>query len=169
VGEGIRRSQDLDQWASFHDSFVALEGLIHRVGAGEKSTPPASITLLSVGVHHGYLAEAAFPDGDGFEESRIYQAVCSPLRNALLRQEVPPAGRRLDKASYFRRTPPLSRLARIEKGEMSWHLTHDRPWFENHVATLELEGRQANITFEEAFTDAAGEPGLRRIFTRRLA
>jgi hypothetical protein len=78
VGEGIRRSQDLDQWASFHDSFVALEDLIHRVGAGEKSTPPATITLLSVDVHHGYSAEAAFPDGDGYEESRIYQAVCSP-------------------------------------------------------------------------------------------
>jgi hypothetical protein len=52
---------------------------------------------------------------------------------------------------------------------MSWHLTHDRTWFEKYVATLELEGRQANITFEEAFTDDAGEPGPRRIFTRRLA
>jgi hypothetical protein len=52
---------------------------------------------------------------------------------------------------------------------MSWHLTHDRPWFENHVATLELDGRHADITLEEAFTDDSGEPGLRRIFTRRLA
>src|SRR5918997_2551767 len=55
-GERIRRSQDLDQWASFHGSFAALADLIRRVGA--ESQPPASITVLSGDVHHGYLAEA---------------------------------------------------------------------------------------------------------------
>src|SRR5919112_65828 len=68
-GETIRRSQDLDQWASFHDSFVALADLIHRSGAGRR--PPASITVLSGDVHHGYLAEATFP-GDGVQ-SPVYQ------------------------------------------------------------------------------------------------
>jgi hypothetical protein len=63
-GERIRRSQDLDQWASFHDSFVVFTGLIQRVAAGEKGYPPASLTILSGDVHHGYLAEAKFR---GFE------------------------------------------------------------------------------------------------------
>jgi hypothetical protein len=79
VGERIRRSQDLDQWASFHDSFVALADLIRRVGTGRR--PPASITVLSGDVHHGYLVEATFPEGS--VGSQLYQAVCSPLRNAL--------------------------------------------------------------------------------------
>jgi hypothetical protein len=41
-GEGakrLRRSQDLDHWASFHDSFVALTSLIQRVASGERQPP----------------------------------------------------------------------------------------------------------------------------------
>jgi hypothetical protein len=52
---------------------------------------------------------------------------------------------------------------------MSWHLTHNKPWFENHVATLELDGRHASITFEKAVQDDSGEPGLQKIFACRLA
>jgi PhoD-like phosphatase len=163
-GERIRRSQDLDQWASFHASFVALMDLIRRVGAG--SHPPASITVLSGDVHHGYLAEATFPD-DGVE-SPVYQAVCSPLRNAL-----PGKKSRLQDVAWSKPAAVagrlLSRTAGIEREEMSWRLTHDEPWFENHVATLELDGRHASITFERAIQDDSSEPGLRKIFTRRLA
>jgi len=81
LGERIRRSQDLDQWASFHDSFAALTALIRRIAVGENGDHPSSITILSGDVHHGYLAEAAF-DGTN-AKSGIHQAVCSPLRNAL--------------------------------------------------------------------------------------
>ena len=35
LGERIRRSQDLDQWASFHDSFAALTALIRRIAVGD--------------------------------------------------------------------------------------------------------------------------------------
>jgi len=165
-GERIRRSQDLDQWASFHNSFVALTSLIQRVGTGEKSNPPASIIVLSGDVHHGYLAEASL-QGDGVE-SRIYQAVCSPLRNAL-----PGKKSRLQDVAWSKPAEIagrlLSRLAGIERREMGWHLTHGEPWFSNHVATLELDGRHASITFEEAVTDASGEPGLRKLFEYRLA
>jgi PhoD-like phosphatase len=164
-GEKIRRSEDFDQWASFHDSFVALTDLIRRVGTGEMSHPPASITVLSGDVHHGYLAEAAFP-GDNVE-SPVYQAVCSPLRNAL-----PGKKSRLQDVAW---TKPaafagrlLSRLAGIEERKMSWRMTHDEPWFSNHVATLELDTHSARITFEEAITDDSGEPGLRAIFEHRL-
>jgi hypothetical protein len=52
---------------------------------------------------------------------------------------------------------------------MTWHLTHDHPWFSNQVATLELDGQSSRITFEEAVTDDSGEPGLRKVFARRLA
>ena len=63
----------------------------------------------------------------------------------------------------------LSRAAGIESEEMTWRLTHDEPWFENHVATLELDGRHASITFEKAVQNDSNEPDLRKIFTRRLA
>jgi hypothetical protein len=164
-GEGIRRSQDLDQWASFHHSFVELTELIRHVASGEKGDPPSSVIILSGDVHHGYLAEAKVR-GETVE-SQVYQAVCSPLRNAL-----PGKKSRLQDVAW---TKPaaiagrlLSRLAGIEPQDITWHLTHDEPWFENHVATLELDGRHASLTFERAIQDDLGEPGLRKIFARRL-
>jgi PhoD-like phosphatase len=166
LGEAIRRSQDLDQWASFHESFEALTALILRIAGGKKGDPPSSVTILSGDVHHGYLAEASFDDGDS--SSRVHQAVCSPLRNAL-----PNEKSRLQQVAW---TKPaslagrlLSRLAGVEAPGMTWHLTHDHPWFSNQVATMELDGRSASITFEEAVTGGSGEPGLRETFARRLA
>jgi hypothetical protein len=165
LGERVRRSQDLDHWASFQSSFAALTGLIQRVASGEKGDPPSSITILSGDVHHGYLAEASFDGTDA--ESQIYQAVCSPLRNAL-----PGEKSHLQNVAW---TKPaalagrlLSRLAGVEAPDLTWHLTHEAPWFENHVATLQLDGRSAHITFEEAVNDDSREPGLRKIFAHRL-
>ena len=117
-------------------------------------------------MHHGYLAEATFPDDS--VESPVYQAVCSPLRNAL-----PGKKSRLQDVAWSRSVAVaarlLSRLAGVEREGVSWHLTHDKPWFENHIATLELDGRNASITFERAIQNDSGEPGLQKIFARRLA
>jgi hypothetical protein len=122
--------------------------------------------ILSGDIHHGYLVEAAF-DGTN-AKSKVHQAVCSPLRNAL-----PGEKSHLQNLAW---TKPaalagrlLSRLAGIRAPELTWRLTHDRPWFENHVATLELDGRSAKITFEKAVTDSSGEPDLQRMFARRFA
>ncbi len=117
-------------------------------------------------MHHGYLAEAEFRDGN--VESPLYQAVCSPLRNSL-----PGKKSRLQSAGWTDSGElaggSLARLVGLDKERLSWRLTHDEPWFENHVATLELDGRHASITFEKAIQDDSGEPGLHKIFTRRLA
>src|SRR5215208_1766608 len=165
LGERVRRSQDLDQWASFQDSFAALTSLIQRVSSGEEGDPPSSITILSGDIHHGYLAEASFDGTDA--RSRIYQAVCSPLRNAL-----PGKKSSLQNVAWTKpfalATHLLSRLAGVEPPGLTWRLTHDSPWFENHVATLQLDGRSAHITFEEAVTDDSRELGLRKIFAHRL-
>ena len=131
-----------------------------------KGRPPSSITVLSGDVHHGYLAEASFDATN--VGSRVHQAVCSPLRNAL-----PGEKSRLQHLAWTKPTALagrlLSRLAGIRAPELTWRLTNDRPRFENHVATLELDGRSAKITFEKAVTDGSGEPGLQRIFARRFA
>jgi hypothetical protein len=164
-GERIRRSQDLDQWASFHHSFVELTDLIRRVAAGEKGTPPSSITIFSGDVHHGYLAEATFRDAR--VESPIYQAVCSPLRNAL-----PGRKSRLQDVAWSKAVALvgrlLSRSVGVEEEKLSWRLTHHEPWFENHVATLEPDSQRAKITFERAVTDGSGEPSLEKIYERHL-
>jgi hypothetical protein len=100
--------------------------------------------------------------------SRVHQAVCSPLRNAL-----PGEKSRLQNLAWSKSTALagrlLSRLAGIRAPELTWRLTHDHPFFENHVATLELDGRSAKITFEKAVTDGSGEPDLQRMFAHHLA
>ncbi len=80
--EKLRRAADLDHWAAFGESFDRLTDLLARVGAGAYGTPPAAITVLSGDVHHAYLAELAYPRSAGVRSS-IWQAVCSPFRNAL--------------------------------------------------------------------------------------
>ncbi len=164
-GEKIRRSQDLDHWSSFRDSFVRLTDLIRRVGAGEKGRPPASILVFSGDVHHGYLTESTFRDDE--VESPVYQVVCSPLRNSL-----PGDKSRLQRLAW---TKPgelagraLSRLAGLSDPEIRWSLTHGSLWFENQIASLELNGREATLVFEKAVLGGSGEPGLEKIYEYHL-
>jgi hypothetical protein len=164
--ENLRRSQDLDHWASFHDSFVQMAELVKGVATGRRGGPPSTVLVLSGDVHHGYLAEAGFRNAKPL--SRVYQAVCSPLRNSL-----PGEKSRLQSVAWNGAAALaarlLPRLAGVEREDLTWRLTHDEPFFDNQVATLELDGPEATITFEGAVLDASGEPGLRRIYSRRLA
>ena len=165
-GERLRRSLDFDHWGSFHNSFVELTNLIRAVGAGEKGQPPASVVILSGDVHYGYLAEATFHNQD--VTSPIYQATCSPLRNASAAQK-----RRLESTGWTKLGEFVGRFLAwlIGAGEegMSWRLTHREPWLENQVATLELEGRRAMLRFEKATIGGSGEPVLKRIYRHILA
>jgi PhoD-like phosphatase len=162
--ENLRRSEDLDHWASFHDSFAAMVELIGAVSTGERGDPPASILVLSGDVHHGYLAEVAFRGGT---HSRVYQAVCSPLRNAL-----PGEKSRLQSGAWTKPAALAGRLLAglvgVEREPLTWCLTHDAPLFENQVATLEIQGRSATITFEGAVLEGK-ESGLKKLYRRRLA
>ncbi len=163
--EGLRRSQDLDHWASFHDSFAAMVGLIDGVASGKKGDPPSTVMILSGDVHHGYLAEAELEND---AKSRIYQAVCSPLRNAL-----PGKKSFLQEHAWTRSAALLARLlARltgVPREPLTWRLTHDAVFFDNQIATLELEDRRATITFEKAILDASKEPALEKLYEHRLA
>ena len=162
--EGLRRSQDLDHWASFHDSFAAMVGLISDVANGERGAPPSTVLILSGDVHHGYLAEATLDNG---AESRVYQAVCSPLRNALPREKsFLQANAWTGLAALTGRV--LARLARVPAEPLSWTMTHDGTFFVNQIATLELDNSSATIKFEGAVLGAAKEPSLERLYRYRL-
>ena len=169
LGEFIRQLVDLEHWSAFHDSFERLAALLRSVASGERSDgkPPASVVVLSGDVHHGYLAEVDFGDGADVK-SPVYQAVGSPLRNLLgfperltMRFGWSWLGERVGKT--------FARSAGVEKSALRWHLTHEKPWFENHISTLELRCRDAVLKAEKPILENTGEPGLRPILKRRLA
>jgi hypothetical protein len=160
IGEFIRQLLDLEHWAAFHNSFEDLANLLRSVGTGERSTehPPASIVVLSGDVHHGYLAEIGF-EGETGVKSSIYQAVSSPLRNPLGLPE------RLGlRAGWTKRgeivAKTLARLAGVKESDVRWRLTHGEPWFDNHIFTLELQGREALLKVEKTTPEDAEEPRL---------
>jgi PhoD-like phosphatase len=166
LGEYIRQALDLEHWSAFHDSFAGLVRLLRAIGAGERSNghPPASMVVLSGDVHHGYLAEIDLGDG---VKSAIYQSVGSPLRNPLGLPE------RLALGAGWTKTgglvgKTLARLAGVEEPPVSWRLTHDEPWFENHISTLELRGREATLRVEKTNPEDEREPRLYPILEHRL-
>jgi hypothetical protein len=169
VGERIRQALDLEHWSAFRRSFDALAELQRSVGAGERGPAPASIVTLSGDVHHAYLCETAFPRGAGVR-SAVWQAVCSPFRNPLGSREEHEivagwSGLARDVARL------LARSAGVPDPPVRWRLAHERPFFDNQVASLEIDGRRIDLRLEK--TTAAdhdhGDPGLETVLERRLA
>jgi hypothetical protein len=169
LGERIRQALDLEHWSAFRRSFDALAELQRSVGAGERGPAPASIVTLSGDVHHAYLCETAFPRGSGVQ-SAIWQAVCSPFRNPLgNREEREIVAGWSSLAGDIARL--LARAAGVPDPPVRWRLAHERPYFDNQVATLVIDGSRIDFRLEK--TTAAdgdhGDPGLETVLERRLA
>src|SRR5215216_4712733 len=165
--EAVCQGLDLEHWAAFQNSFGLLVKLLRSVASGERSDepPPASITLLSGDVHHGYLAEMDFGDG---VQSSVYQAVSSPLRNPLgLPERVGFSAAWTKPGELVGKT--LARLAGIEEPRVRWRLTHEKPWFDNHVSILEFRDREATLSVKKTIPEDAGEPRLYPLLEHRLA
>ena len=167
LGEKLRQGLDLEHWAAFGESFKRLFELQRSVAAGERGRPPATIVALSGDVHPAYLHEVGFPRGSGVR-SEVFQAVCSPFRNPLGRNE-----RRVirfaESTVGWRIARLLARAAGVEDPPVRWRLAGDGPWFDNQVATLEIEGRQLRMRIDKAFSGEDGAPGLESVLDRRLA
>ena len=165
--ERLRQGLDLEHWPAFGDSFRRLVQLIAEVGAADSEhQPPASIVALSGDVHHAYLAEVAFRRADDVRSS-VYQAVCSPLRNPLDARE-----RRVIKFGMTRGaellTHALARSAGVQDPEIRWRVCAG-PWFDNQVASLEIEGRQMTMRLEKASLGENYRRELQRVLERQLA
>jgi hypothetical protein len=164
--EKLRRAVDFDHWASFGKSFRMLRELLEEVGSGKRGRAPASIVVLSGDVHHAYLAETAFPPGAGVE-SAVYQAVCSPYRNPLDRRE-----RSAIKAGFSRPFIAAMRALAGSAGAadpgLRWRLA-EGPYFDNQVATLRLDGREARLKLDKTAPGEEDERRLDCVFARRIA
>jgi hypothetical protein len=167
IGESVRQLVDLEHWPAFNKSFTDLAHLLRSVASGERSNgdPPASVTVLSGDVHHGYLAKMDF--GDDVKTS-VYQSASSPLRNPLghperlaMRFGWTERGRRFGEI--------LSRLAGVEKPDLHWHLVHTEPWFHNHISSLEIRDRKALLKVERTTPENNAEPYLYGTLEYRLA
>jgi hypothetical protein len=166
LGERLRRGLDFDHWASFDRSFQLLRRLLEEVGSGQRGEAPASIVLLSGDVHHAYLAEIGFKPEVGMR-SRAYQAVCSPYRNPLDDKE-----RRAIRAGFTRpfaaAMRALGRSAGAPDPSIRWRLA-EGPYFDNQVATLRLDGREALMQLDKTVPGDEHERRLDCVFERRLS
>jgi hypothetical protein len=173
AGEWIRQALDLEHWGAFDRSFRELAELERSVAAGERGGPPAAVITLSGDVHHAYVYEVAFPrNGDaaaGGERAAVYQAVCSPMRNALSSKER--AVIRFGQSKPFTAAArAMARAAGARDQQIRWRAVDgDGPWFNNQLATLELDGRHAQVRLERPIPGDAGPPQLELLAERRLA
>jgi hypothetical protein len=168
LGEKLRRGLDLEHWAAFGDSLRALERLLETVASGATSPhgrAPGSIVMLSGDVHHAYVAKASFASGE--DGAPVYQAVCSPIRNPLDANE-----RRAIRAALSgpaeRVGQLLARAAGVDPEPASWRVT-DGPWFDNQIATLDIDRRHIAFRLESAVGAGDELPRLDEVITRSLA
>ena len=168
LGEKLRQGLDLEHWPAFQRSFEHLERLVISVGSGERGEPPATIVALSGDVHHAYLVEAGFrPEAN--VKSGVFQAVCSPFRNPLDRHErlaIRVTGSRATGVAAH----ALARAAGVRDPAMRWRLSGgQKPWFDNQVGTLELDGRRARLRVEKTVPSQDADPSLETVIDRWLA
>jgi hypothetical protein len=162
-GETVRQGIDLEHWAAFGSSFDRLADLV--TDAATEPDAPSTVTFLSGDVHFSYAAKAHFP-GESSATSRIWQLVCSPMRNPLQRAVRNAVG---FTALGFARLvgAGLAWSARVPSPHLDWSLKSG-PRFDNALATLELRGRSASVRWETAAVDDDATPELTELTSLTL-
>ena len=143
-----------------------MSEILEEVAAGKHGKPPSTIVMLSGDVHHAYLAEVAFRKSVG-AQSAVYQATCSPFRNGLST-----TGARDGRASRAVVGGQLignvlCRAAGVPPARIRWRID-EGPWFDNQVATLELDGPSARFRLEKTDPDDWREATLHDVSERQL-
>ena len=64
----------------------------------------------------------------------------------------------------------LAKTAGVRDPDVKWRLAHEKPWFNNQVAWLELDGRRAKFVLQKALPpdDGKGDPVMERVFERAI-
>ncbi len=167
IGERMRRELDFDHWAAFQRSFARLTVLLREIGAGRHGRPrPRSASSPATSTTRTSPRSRSGPTRD--VSSAVYQAVCSPFRNALDANE-----RRAVRLGHVRPMEALLRglahAAGVEDPDIRWRFAGG-PYFDNQIATLSLKGREASLTISKTVSDPETEgPKLETAFERRIA
>ncbi len=163
VGEKLRQAVDLEHWAAFENSFRDVSTMVFEVAQGRRGRAPATITFLSGDVHNSYVNEVtSTPEPI---ESKIVQAVCSPIRNPLPRHV-----RMLQGTLSGWMRPPMralvNRFGSIRKPGFDWETTHG-PWFDNNLARVEVLGSRLLLTWARGDVEGHNydDPKLVRVET----
>ncbi|HET7667740.1 MAG TPA: alkaline phosphatase D family protein [Mycobacterium sp.] len=155
IGEWLRRAADFEHWPAFYKSLVRLAEMIERIATHPDG--PATISVLSGDVHHSYAARADF-DGAAPGDATVHQLVCSPVHNY-----VPMFVKPAFSLGWTRPAAAVTGWWVRRRGVASPPLTWTNvcgPLFGNTIATLEVNNRKAEVTFEQpGRTAALGEVG----------
>jgi phosphodiesterase/alkaline phosphatase D-like protein len=143
--EKARQSIDLEHWAAFQDGFLEVFDIVMEVARGERGRAPSSVVFLSGDVHNSYLAEVVDARSRFGAQSRVIQAVCSPIRNPMPRMV------RVMMSAFARGlVRPMRFLAqhskRVPDPAYPWRVT-DGPWFDNCLAEVTVQGPDLAIVW----------------------
>ena len=166
AAEQLRRSIDLEHWAAFNEGFDELFELVIQVARGERGPAPQTITFLSGDVHNSYLAEVTDPIRLG-AQSRVLQAVCSPIRNPMpraVRVFVSLFARSLVRPMRFIATHSPD----VPSPDYPWTVT-DGPWFDNNIALVTVGQNELALTWQTGVVEGDhARPRLQQVYAVRL-
>jgi hypothetical protein len=146
LAEQIRQAGDLEHWAAFRPSFDRLTDLIADVGSSPDG--PATVSVLSGDVHHGYVARARL---ERHPRARVHQITCSPVHN-YVPWSVKPGFRLGWSGLAARATGRWAARQGVRPLPVRWRELVG-PLFGNLIATLDITGRQARVRFEQPIAD----------------
>ncbi len=146
LAEKIRLAGDFDHWPAYLKSFVRLAEMVGHI-AGHPDGP-ATVTMLSGDVHHSYAARAELTgDSAGSAGAAVHQLVCSPVHNY-----VPSFVKPAFTLGWTKPAAALTRWWARRRGlpplPLSWTNTCG-PLFGNTIATFRVDGRNAEVFFEQ--------------------
>ncbi len=144
LGEKLREAGDFEHWAAFYKSFLRMGEMIARIA--NQPDGPATISVLSGDVHHSYAARAEL-DGVSPGGSTVHQLVCSPVHNY-----VPLFIKPVFMLGWTRPAAAVIRWWVRRRGVPSPPLTWRDvcgPLFGNTIATVAVNGRDAEVFFEQ--------------------
>ncbi|HXR41296.1 MAG TPA: hypothetical protein VN738_02745, partial [Acidothermaceae bacterium] len=144
IAEKLRRAGDFEHWSAFYKSLVRLAQMIGRIA--NHPNGPATIGVLSGDVHHSYAACAEI-DGASPGGATVHQLVCSPVHNY-----VPLFIKPAFTLGWTRPAAAVTRWWVRRHGVPDPPLTWTNvcgPLFGNTIATVEINGRNAEVFFEQ--------------------
>ncbi|MCQ4360046.1 alkaline phosphatase D family protein [Mycobacterium gordonae] len=149
LAEKTRRAVDFEHWPAFYKSFERLAEMIYSVASHPHG--PATVNVLSGDVHHSYAARVEWAGESA--GATVHQLVCSPVNNY-----VPAFVKPVFTLAWTRPAAKLARwwarLHRVPDLPLSWTNTCG-PLFGNTIATLLIDGRGAEVLFEQPRGTAA--------------